>query len=308
MNFTEIFNALQAIDCREHIEKKNDLSYLSWPWAWGYVASRYDASYEVLNDKTTELPFFEAPGMGYIVRTRVTIEGFTREMWLPAMSADNRALQATPFEITRKRRDGTPFTVTIPPCDMMDINKTIMRCLVKNLAMFGLGLGIYAGEDLPLDLTDEPAEVKKAGKGKKGQSDKNVPLTLSTSKPATEPGGVSAPAEAAVAGADAIAGNAHLTLSTSNPAPGPGTAAPAAGSTAAPGAGADDLAGTVFDDQLLIALDDLRRVNNRAALVEVYHQWAPIYYTNGTAESAKFIQEMDAKLAAYPRTSANSDK
>ena len=274
MKFTEIFNDLQAIDCREHIEKKNDLSYLSWPWAWGYVASRYDASYEVLNDKTTELPFFEAPGMGYIVHTRVTIEGFTREMWLPAMSADNRALQATPFEITRKRRDGTPFTVTIPPCDMMDINKTIMRCLVKNMAMFGLGLGIYAGEDLPLDLTDEPAEVKKVGKGKKGQSDKNVPLTLSTS----------------------------------TPAPGPGTAAPAAGSTAAPGAGADDLAGTVFDDQLAVALDDLRRVKCRSELVEVYHQWAGIYYTKGTAESAKFIQEMDAKLASYPRTSANSDK
>ena len=278
--FTEIFKTLQAIDCREHIEKKNDLSYLSWSWAWGYVASRYEASYEILNDKQTELPFFEAPGMGYIVRTRVTIEGHTREMWLPAMSPDNRALQAVPVEVTRRKRDGSTYTTQIPACDMMDINKTIMRCLVKNLAMFGLGLFIYAAEDLPLELNDEPVAVKTTKKA-----------TTKTAK-------------------------ASVTEYKSNPAPGPGTAAPAACSSAAPGAGADlppapgdpDLAGTVFDDQLAVALDDLRRVTCRRELVEVWHQWANIYYKDGSAESAKFIQEMDARLAAYPRTSASSDK
>lgn len=252
--FTEIFKTLQAIDCREHIEKKNDLSYLSWSWAWGYVAQRYEASYEVLTDKQTELPFFEAPGMGYLVRTRVTIEGHTREMWLPAMSSDNRALQAVPFEITRRKRDGGTFTATIPPCDMMDINKTIMRCLVKNLAMFGLGLYIYAGEDLPLELDAEPVEVKRP--------------TKKAGKPSKAP------------------------------------AAPALDE--APAAG--DLAGTVFDDNLLIALDDLRRVKCRADLVDVYHTYAGVYYKGGTAENAKFVEEMDAKLAAYPRTSATSDK
>lgn len=285
MTFTEIFKSLQAIDCREHIDKKGELSYLSWPWAWGYVAARYDASYEVLTDELTKLPYFEAPGLGYLCRTRVTIEGHTREMWLPVMSADNRALQAEPIEIQRKRRDGTPFTVTIPAADMMDINKTIMRCLVKNLAVFGLGLAIYAGCDLPLDFDEDTAEVVTKPVGK------NAPKAAKTAK-------------------------APVLKTTSNPAPGPGTAAPAAGSSAAPGAGADlppapgdpDLAGTVFDDQLAVALDDLRRVKCRAELVEVYHTWAPIYYTKGTAESAKFIQEMDAKLAAFPRTSATSDK
>lgn len=254
--FTEIFKTLQAIDCREHIEKKNDLSYLSWSWAWGYVASRYEASYEILTDKQTELPFFEAPGMGYIVRTRVTIDVHTREMWLPAMSPDNRALQTEPFEVTRKRRDGTPYTVTIPPCDMMDINKTIMRCLVKNLAMFGLGLYIYAGEDLPLELDAEPVEVKPTKKA----TDKALKL---------------------------------------GPAPLPAPATTEQSS---------DLAGTVLDDNLLVAIDDLRRVKSRSELVEVWHTYSGIYYKGGTAENAKFIQEMDAKLAAFPRTSATSDK
>ena len=267
MTFTEIFNTLQAIDCREHIDKKGDLSYLSWPWAWGYVAARYDASYEVLADELTKLPYFEAPGLGYLCRTRVTIEGHTREMWLPVMSADNRALQSEPIEIQRKRRDGSPYTVTIPAADMMDINKTIMRCLVKNLAMFGLGLAIYAGEDLPLDFDEDTAEV------------------------VTKPVRKSAPKAAKTAKASA---------------PAPATAEQSSDLPPAPGD--PELAGTVFDDQLAVALDDLRRVTSRAALVEVYHTWAPIYYTKGSAESAKFIQEMDAKLAAYPRTSATSDK
>lgn len=278
MTFTEIFKSLQAIDCREHIDKKGELSYLSWPWAWGYVAARYDASYEVLTDELSKLPYFEAPGLGYLCRTRVTIEGHTREMWLPVMSADNRALQAEPIEIQRKRRDGSPYTVTIPAADMMDINKTIMRCLVKNLAMFGLGLAIYAGEDLPLDFDEDAAEV------------------------VTKPVGKSAPKTAKTA-------KAPVAEYKSNPAPGPGTAAPAAGSSAAPGAGADlppapgdpELAGTVFDDQLAVALDDLRRVTNRRALVDCYHTWAPIYFEGGATPSEKFIKEMKAKLAAYPR-------
>lgn len=269
MTFTEIFKTLQAIDCTEHIEKKAEghkATFLSWPWAWGYVASRYDATYEVLTDELTKLPYFEAPGLGYICRTRVTIEGHTREMWLPVMSDDFRALQADPFEVQRKRKDGTYYKVTIPAADMFDINKTIMRCLVKNIAMFGLGLSLYAGEDLPLDFDEDASEVVTR------PVRKSVQKAAKTAKaPVAEP-------------------------------------TPAAPADLPPAPGDPELAGTVLDDQLAVALDDLRRVTCRRELVEVWHQWANIYYTKGTAESAKFIQEMDAKLAAYPRTSANSDK
>jgi len=136
---------------------------------------------------------------------------------------------------------------------MMDINKTIMRCLVKNLAMFGLGLYIYAGEDLPLELDAEPVEVK---------AQKKAPAKTSKA-PVAEPAPAAPPA----------------------PAPAP----------------AGDLAGTVFDDQLAVALDDLRRVTNRRALVDCYHTWAPVYFEGGATPSEKFIKEMKAKLAAYPR-------
>jgi hypothetical protein len=70
-------------------------------------------------------------------------------------------------------------------------------------------------------------------------------------------------------------------------------AAPAAPADLPPAPGDPELAGTVFDDQLAVALDDLRRVTSRAALVEVYHTWAPIYYTKGSAESLVMLIKLE---------------
>ncbi|MCD8087258.1 MAG: DUF1071 domain-containing protein [Oscillospiraceae bacterium] len=128
----EVFDTLSAINVNDHTDKKGKFTYLSWPWAWAEVKKRYPAAhYEVRRDDGG-LPFVRAPGIGYMVSTQVAIEGVTHEMWLPVMDGRNQAIQEP---------------------SMMDINKAIMRCLVKNLAMFGLGLYIYAGEDLP-DVED----------------------------------------------------------------------------------------------------------------------------------------------------------
>ena len=83
--------------------------------------------------------------------TRVTIEGETLEMQLPVMDGANKAMKNKSYEYTT--RFGTK---TVEPASMFDINKTIMRCLVKNLAMFGLGLYIYAKEDMPTADKPEP--------------------------------------------------------------------------------------------------------------------------------------------------------
>jgi NH3-dependent NAD+ synthetase len=79
-----------------------------------------------------------------MVITQVNINGETLEMWLPVMDGANKAMMNTPYTYKTKYGDKTVDAAT-----MFDINKTLMRCLVKNLAMFGLGLYIYAGEDLP---------------------------------------------------------------------------------------------------------------------------------------------------------------
>lgn len=153
-----VFETLNAINVNGHTESKNGLTYLSWAWAWAEVKKVYpDAVYEI--EKFNGIPYAYDPLTGYMVYTKVTIGDVTHEMWLPVMDGNNKAMKAEPYEIQTKYK-----TITVAPATMFDINKTIMRCLVKNLAMFGLGLYIYAGEDLPETEEAEEAPAPKAKK------------------------------------------------------------------------------------------------------------------------------------------------
>ena len=156
------FDVLFPLDVGAHIEKKEGLSYLSWSYAWPEVKKRFPkAKYSIWKNEQG-LPYVFDPHTGYMVYTSVTIEGVTHEMWLPVMDGKNKAMKAEPYQYKTKSY-GKEVVKTVAACTMFDINKTIMRCLVKNLAMFGLGLYIYAGEDLPIsDEQEVPAEVKAA--------------------------------------------------------------------------------------------------------------------------------------------------
>ena len=148
------FVKLYNIDASKYVEKKNDLSYLSWPYAWAEVKKIYpDAKYDVL--KFNDLPYVFDEKTGYMVYTTVTIEGITHEMWLPVMDGANKAMLDKPYQY--KTRQGFK---SVEAATMFDINKTIMRCLVKNLAMHGLGLYIYAGEDLP-EISQDTKIIEK---------------------------------------------------------------------------------------------------------------------------------------------------
>lgn len=139
-----VFETLNNVNVNGHTEEKNGLTYLSWAWAWAEVKKAYpEANYTI--EKFDGLPYVYDENTGYMVYTTVTIEGIIHEMWLPVMDGANKAMKSKPY--TYKDRYGKEKTVTA--ATMFDVNKTIMRCLVKNLAMFGLGLYIYAGEDLP---------------------------------------------------------------------------------------------------------------------------------------------------------------
>lgn len=142
------FEVLNAVNVNEYVEKKSTgkvtLSYLSWANAWAETKKRYpNATYEIVKFENG-LPYCFDPKTGYMVYTKVTIEGITHEMWLPVMDSHNAAMLAEPYEVKTKYS-----SYTVEKCTMFDVNKTIMRCLTKNLAMFGLGLYIYSGEDLP---------------------------------------------------------------------------------------------------------------------------------------------------------------
>jgi hypothetical protein len=142
------FSELYQLNVNEYTEEKNGLTYLTWSSAWAEVKKKYpDAQYTIKKFENS-LPYVYDEDTGYMVFTDVTIEGLTYEMWLPVMDGANKAMKSHPYTYSTKYGDKT-----VEKASMFDINKTIMRCLVKNLAMFGLGLYIYAGEDLPEDLT-----------------------------------------------------------------------------------------------------------------------------------------------------------
>lgn len=145
-----IFLNLNAVNVNQYVEKKKtgstELSYLSWAWAWKAIKERYpDATYRILKFENN-LPYVFDENTGYMVFTEVTIDGVTHEMWLPVMDNSNKAMKSESYTYDTRNRKG----ITVEKASMFDVNKTIMRCLVKNLAMFGLGLYLYAGEDLPM--------------------------------------------------------------------------------------------------------------------------------------------------------------
>ena len=149
---SEAFKILNAINVNENKEEKNGLSYLSWAWAWAELKKVYpDATYQIKHFDGK--PYLYDENLGYLVMTEMTVDGITHEMWLPVMDSSNNAMKDKSYTIKRGR-----YESTVQPATMFDINKTIMRCLTKNIAMFGLGLYIYAGEDLPEDESEKAAK------------------------------------------------------------------------------------------------------------------------------------------------------
>jgi len=138
---------------------KNALKYLSWSEAWGEFVKIYpDASYEIIKNGKG-LPYF-SDSAGAMVYVKVTANTLTHEMWLPVMDGANKAMKDTPYvyqvkeyaydqNLRKNVATGKMIDKSVEAYTMFDINKTIMRCLTKCLAMFGLGLYIFNNEDMP---------------------------------------------------------------------------------------------------------------------------------------------------------------
>lgn len=153
----EQIEKLLKLDVNEMTEKKNGLTYLSWSHAWKVaIQNDPEAVYEV--DKYDGKPFLFDENLGYMVSTNVTMFGKTKAMQLPVMDGANKAMKNVSYKYTTKYNGEK----TVEAATMFDINTAIMRCLVKNLALFGLGLYIYSGEDLP-DTDASGEQVKDNG-------------------------------------------------------------------------------------------------------------------------------------------------
>lgn len=137
MDFKTIWKTLSAIDCTKHTKKVKagyaELTYLPWSSAWELICNNYpDSTFKVLEDK--------AYGETLEVWVELTIGGNSRTMWLPVMDNRNNSIKnPTSREVSDNR----------------------MRCLVKAAAMFGLGLYIYQGEELPKPSQEVEEHKKK---------------------------------------------------------------------------------------------------------------------------------------------------
>lgn len=132
-----VFETLNKIDVSKYIEKKNGLSYLSWAWAWGKLKENYpDATYTIYEDANGRN--YHTDGKTCWVKTGVTVRGIENIEYLPVMDYKNAS-------------------ISVDKVTSFDVNKAIQRSLTKAVARHGLGLYIYAGEDLP-------EEAKQAGK------------------------------------------------------------------------------------------------------------------------------------------------
>lgn len=145
------FTELYGVNVNGHTEKKNNLTYLSWAWAWGEIKKRHpDATYTVYEN--ADGWNYHTDGRTCWVKTGVTVNGIEHIEYLPVMDYKNKSIST---------ENVTSF----------DVNKAIQRSLTKACARHGLGLYIYAGEDLP---EEEAAEKQDWSRNAKNIAANNI--------------------------------------------------------------------------------------------------------------------------------------
>ena len=135
------FTKLNSIDVSDHTEEKNGLTYLSWAWAWTKVKELFpDANYKIY--ERADGCIYWTDGKTCWVKTGVTINNIEHIEYLPVMDYKNKSIPLSAV---------TSF----------DVNKTIQRSLTKACARHGLGLYIYAGEDLPEVVMEQQTKLNE---------------------------------------------------------------------------------------------------------------------------------------------------
>jgi hypothetical protein len=171
-----LFQKLFEVNVNDRVEVKDNgkvkLSYLSWAWGWAEVKKvDPEATYKIhefpmINPNKTDVipgvfvPYLETE-TGFYVTVSVTINGHTLTETLPVMDEKNAPLGTTMMAWSKQVK-GQKEEVKTPTPTSFEINKSHKRCLVKAIALHGLGLYIYAGEDLP-EIQVDPIEQKQIG-------------------------------------------------------------------------------------------------------------------------------------------------
>ena len=152
-----VFETLNSINVNDKVEKKNNLTYLSWAWAWAEVKKNYPkATYTIYEDVNGM--FYHTDGKSAWVKTGVTIQEQEHIEYLPVMDFRNNSIM-------------------LDKITSVDVNKTIQRSLTKAIARHGLGLYVYAGEDLP-NVESKPVAKKPVAKKPVAKRQSTIELNI----------------------------------------------------------------------------------------------------------------------------------
>lgn len=135
------FEELNSINVNDKVEKKNGLTYLSWAWAWGEIKKRHPDAYYTIYERADGVIYW-TDGKTCWVKTGVTINGLEHIEYLPIMNNANKS-------------------ILLANVTSFDVNKAIQRSLTKACARHGLGLYIYAGEDLPEEEQEQQLQTEQ---------------------------------------------------------------------------------------------------------------------------------------------------
>ena len=163
--------ALLKLNVNGHTEKKNGLTYLSWAWAW-QEALKQDPAATFHVQTFDGKPYMDVNGTAMVWVT-VTMGGRSRTCFLPVMNSQNAPISAAGR--TFKDKYGNE---KVEKLDSFNVNTAIMRCMTKCLSLFGLGLYIYAGEDLPEGEEEKPEPKKPEPKKEEVSQKEKDDLTL----------------------------------------------------------------------------------------------------------------------------------
>lgn len=159
----QIYSILSKVNVNDKTESKNGLTYLSWAWAWGVLKEKFPTATYTVYENPQGWNYF-TDGKTCWVKTGVIVEGLEHIEYLPVMDFRNKS-------------------ITLEQVTSFDVNKAIQRSLTKAISRHGLGLYIYAGEDLPQDSTPntEYKETQMVVKDKDEKVRENTVLQLNES-------------------------------------------------------------------------------------------------------------------------------
>lgn len=154
------FDALYDMNLGDKVEKKDGLSYLTWSEAWKAFKEVYpSATFRVITNPDTKMPYFVDPQIGIMVFVEVTADDLTQQCFLPVLNSSMKPMRLEAYNYTvYDKQNKRQIEKTCEAANMFDINKAIMRALVKCLSLYGLALKLYQGDDLPCENSDDAAD------------------------------------------------------------------------------------------------------------------------------------------------------